>query len=81
MHMLAGIVMIDVFVPICALFLQISWAFFVAFTVATIVMASKEIIYDKLMNKGACSWKDFVAGELATTFQIIVFIISYMIMT
>jgi hypothetical protein len=41
-------------------------------------MASKEIIYDKLMNKGVCSWKDFIAGELAIIFQIVVFIISYM---
>lgn len=77
MHMLAGIILVDILVPTCTLFLQMSWVFFVAFIIATIVMASKEIIYDKLMNKGVCSFKDFAAGEIAIIFQTIIMIIVF----
>lgn len=51
----------------------------ISFTLSTLTMAYKELIYDKLMHKGVCSWKDFIAGELAIIFQTVIFIVLYMI--
>ena len=64
LHMLAGIFMVDMFVPTCALFLETWLSITIAFVLATLIMAAKEIIYDKFMNRGVCSVKDFIAGEI-----------------
>lgn len=75
MHMLAGIFMIDLFLPSFDLFLSFYISLLSAFIVATIVMAGKELIYDKRLNKGVCSLNDFIAGEIGIVIQTITFII------
>ena len=68
MHELAGIVMVDIFLLISLLMFNFIISAIISFSLSTIIMACKELVYDKLMNKGVCSWKDFVAGELAIVF-------------
>lgn len=79
MHELAGMVMVDIFLLISLLMFNFITSVIISFTLSTLIMACKELIYDKLMHKGVCSLKDFIAGELAIIFQTIVFIISYII--
>lgn len=75
MHILAGILMIDLFLLLFNLFLNNHISILSAFIVATIIMAGKELIYDKKLNKGVCSLNDFIAGEIGIVIQTITFII------
>lgn len=75
LHFIAGILMVDVFFIVLNIIIPFHLASTIAFGVASLVMLGKEIIYDKMMNKGVCSTKDFLAGEIGIVLQCVAFLL------
>ena len=65
LHFIAGILSVDFLFVICNIFFSFWISLLISFAISTIIMAGKEIIYDKLIGKGVCNIKDFIYGFVA----------------
>ena len=75
LHVIAGLLMPQVFYLILVLMLNNILALIISFVLSVLIGGAKELLYDKYMKKGNCDIYDFIATCIGIAVECILLIL------